>query len=354
MRFNEFSSKSQVNENSGGYDKAYNLGKEHALAGKKRSAPWPKEYPYDLLLKAYNLGYKEWRQKPAKPSPVAEGKFTVNAKTGAKLDPRTGAELPPKERPAKIWTKTPPAQKSSVPSSDEIWRKVESVVSQIYPDGDPYDYLPKWLMSKGVQRDRVSDLLSKAAKANGFKDVYDYYEHFGDDLGLGESTDVTNYNPKSQGGTRKELLAKYAKSKSSADATAARKAGATQRELQNAGKVAEDASGGASCSASVAAGPAGSLFAPTQKRAKDVGEGVGDAIKRGVKSVKRGMQGWGQNNLAITGDANKPRDIINRTKGYDDEAIRRLHKGITGKDKHTPAGLQKRVADREMTKRGLK
>ena len=49
---------------------------------------------------------------------------------------------------------------------------------------------------------------------------------------IGESTGVTDYNPKSQGGTRKELLAKYHKSKDPKDATAARKAGATQKELQ--------------------------------------------------------------------------------------------------------------------------
>ena len=50
----------------------------------------------------------------------------------------------------------------------------------------------------------------------------------------GETTNVTDYNPPSHGGTRKELLAKYAKSKSSADATNARKAGASQKELQQA------------------------------------------------------------------------------------------------------------------------
>jgi len=47
-----------------------------------------------------------------------------------------------------------------------------------------------------------------------------------------ETTRVTDYNPKSQGGTRKELLAKYAKTKDPKDATAARKAGATQAELK--------------------------------------------------------------------------------------------------------------------------
>lgn len=72
-----------------------------------------------------------------------------------------------------------------------------------------------------------------------FVDDESYYEKSLRSRGLGESTGVTNYNPKDQGGTRKELLAKYAKSKSAKDAEAARKAGATQKELQSAKGVAE-------------------------------------------------------------------------------------------------------------------
>jgi hypothetical protein len=49
-----------------------------------------------------------------------------------------------------------------------------------------------------------------------------------------EAANVTDYNPKSQGGTRVELLQKLAKSKSPEHATAARKAGATQDELKKA------------------------------------------------------------------------------------------------------------------------
>jgi hypothetical protein len=49
-----------------------------------------------------------------------------------------------------------------------------------------------------------------------------------------EASDVTDYNPKSQGGSRKELLAKYAKSGSAKHAEAARRAGATQAELKSA------------------------------------------------------------------------------------------------------------------------
>lgn len=70
---------------------------------------------------------------------------------------------------------------------------------------------------------------------------------------INETTNVTDYNPKSQGGTRKELLAKYAKSGDPKDAEAARKAGATQAELQAARKsIKESASAGATGAASVA------------------------------------------------------------------------------------------------------
>jgi hypothetical protein len=63
----EYEVTESVNE-SGDYDKAYALGKEHALAGKPKKAPWPKEQPYDLHVKAYNMGYKDWQQKPVKES----------------------------------------------------------------------------------------------------------------------------------------------------------------------------------------------------------------------------------------------------------------------------------------------
>lgn len=54
-----------------------------------------------------------------------------------------------------------------------------------------------------------------------------------------EGTSVTDYTPKSQGGTRKELLAKYHKTKNPKDAEAARRAGATQKELQGVAEEVE-------------------------------------------------------------------------------------------------------------------
>lgn len=55
-----------------------------------------------------------------------------------------------------------------------------------------------------------------------------------------ENTGATDYNPKSQGGTRKELTAKYHKTRDPQDAAAARRAGATQKELKG---VAEGSCG---------------------------------------------------------------------------------------------------------------
>ena len=44
------------------YGAAYNLGAKHALNNEKKQNPWPKQYPDDLLHKAYNLGYKDHKR----------------------------------------------------------------------------------------------------------------------------------------------------------------------------------------------------------------------------------------------------------------------------------------------------
>ena len=130
---------------------------------------------------------------------------------------------------------------------------------------------------------------------------------------INESTGVTDYNPKSQGGTRKELLAKYHKTKDPKDAAAARKAGATQKELQT------------------------------------VEEGW-------AKKIKRGLQGWYGDDTGPNGEKlGDPKDVVRRNKSHDDETLQRFAKSIAGekKTKHSPGELQRRVIDREMKKRGL-
>ena len=110
---------------------------------------------------------------------VAEGKFTINAKTGAKLDPRTGVELPPKEKPMtmKQMFAQPKQPKLTL---DDVWLKIQSVVSNIYPDGDPIDHLAPWLKKHGIRDFKIGEILDRAAKKNGYKDLYDYWESMGD------------------------------------------------------------------------------------------------------------------------------------------------------------------------------
>jgi hypothetical protein len=92
-------------------------------------------------------------------------------------------------------------------------------------------------------------------------------------------------------------------------------------------------------------------------------EGVVDTIKKGIKSVKRGMAGWDKEAEGPGGEKPAdPKDIVKRNKGYDDETVQRLAKtsnfGLPfGKDAKagdkTPRGLQRKVLDREIAKRGL-
>ena len=67
-----------------------------------------------------------------------------------------------------------------------------------------------------------------------------------------------------------------------------------------------------------------------------------------LKSIKRGMQGWGRDELPITGTANNPKDVVARAKSYDIDTAKMLRKGLDDAPEHTPAGLQKRVLDRKL------
>jgi hypothetical protein len=170
---------------------------------------------------------------------------------------------------------------------DAVWRKVEDVVGQTVPDGDPIDWLAPWLERQGVSGLDIGDVLRKAARKNGYRDMYEYYNEM-----------AQHYN-----------------------------------ELTG-----------------------------------ELGEGLSDTIKKGVKHVKRGMQGWDKENIGPGGEQlGNPKDIVRRNKSHDDATVQRLHKSLTGPgpgfpfrqgdydgaDKHSPAGLQKRVLDREMKKRNL-
>lgn len=78
-------------------------------------------------------------------------------------------------KPQKVVSKTPEPKSQSL-DLDTIWRKVEDVISNIFPDGDPIDWLAPWLQKQGVKDFKIGDILDQAAQKNGYNDIYDYYE----------------------------------------------------------------------------------------------------------------------------------------------------------------------------------
>lgn len=112
---------------------------------------------------------------------------------------------------------------------------------------------------------------------------------------LNEGTGVTDYNPKSQGGTRKELVAKYHKTRDPQDAAAARRAGATQKELKGVAEGSCGSMGEAGYSAKAARagrdiGRPGKQFAKIAKGAaerygsEERGEKVAGAVLKKLRA----------------------------------------------------------------------
>ena len=65
------------------------------------------------------------------------------------------------------------------PSTDEVWRKIEDAVANSFPDGDPYDMLWPWLERNGLDNDDVV----RAARKQGYKDLWDYWHILSRDIG---------------------------------------------------------------------------------------------------------------------------------------------------------------------------
>jgi hypothetical protein len=92
-------------------------------------------------------------------------------------------------------------------------------------------------------------------------------------------------------------------------------------------------------------------------------EGLADTIKKGVKNIKRGIQGWDKNLVGPGGEKlGDPKEIVKRNKKYSDDTTLQLAKrkelgfpfgGDSTTGEHTPRGLQRKVLDREIKKRGL-
>lgn len=114
-----------------------------------------------------------------------EGRFTKNIYTGKKLHPRTGEELPDSpedtnKKLAKLYAQTVAAKnkfkKENMLTLNQVWSKIEQVVGNIVPDGDPIDWLAPWLEQRGYKGFEIGELLDKACKKHGYKDLYDYYD----------------------------------------------------------------------------------------------------------------------------------------------------------------------------------
>jgi len=69
------------------------------------------------------------------------------------------------------------AAKSKKPTLDQIWQKVEHAISNYFPDGDPIDFLGPYMEKVGIDWDDIT----RAAKKNGYKDLWDYWDTLASD-----------------------------------------------------------------------------------------------------------------------------------------------------------------------------
>ena len=68
--------------------------------------------------------------------------------------------------------------KPKKPTLDQIWQKIEHAISNYFPDGDPTDYLGPYM-----ERNNLSwDDITRAAKKNGYKDLWDYWNTLAQDI----------------------------------------------------------------------------------------------------------------------------------------------------------------------------
>lgn len=69
-------------------------------------------------------------------------------------------------------------RKPKKPTLDQIWQKVEHAISNYFPDGDPTDYLNPYMQKTGITWDDIT----RAAKRNGYNDLWDYWNTLTQDI----------------------------------------------------------------------------------------------------------------------------------------------------------------------------
>jgi hypothetical protein len=70
-----------------------------------------------------------------------------------------------------------PAKKSKQ-DLQTLWAKIESVIANSFPDGDPYDQLWPYMQKNGFTQDDVE----RASKMNGYDDLWDYWNTLTQDI----------------------------------------------------------------------------------------------------------------------------------------------------------------------------
>jgi len=70
-----------------------------------------------------------------------------------------------------------PAKKSKQ-DLETLWAKIESVIANSFPDGEPYDQLWPYMQKHGFTQDDVE----RASKMNGYNDLWDYWNTLTQDI----------------------------------------------------------------------------------------------------------------------------------------------------------------------------
>jgi hypothetical protein len=102
------------------------------------------------------------------PTHSKSGKPNANHPSFAKHDAEFKAQ--------KQAMKAPRAPAKPKLTLNDVWRKVEDVVGQVFPDGDPIDWMIPWFQRQGIDGHKIGEYIARAARANGYKDMYDYWD----------------------------------------------------------------------------------------------------------------------------------------------------------------------------------
>lgn len=111
---------------------------------------------------AQSIDYAVWSQK----SPEDQARLLKDY-------PNLKIKNKPRERPETA------SQPKKLTLAD-VWRKVETVVAQVYPDGDPIDWLTPWFAKHGIRDYKVGEILDRAARKHGYTSIYQYYDSMGE------------------------------------------------------------------------------------------------------------------------------------------------------------------------------